>query len=255
MAHPLLRGPALKVERAYTHINEIAAEINAFAQDNPYRIVYEPNEAEGQQVVRARLTKNLPDIVDVYIGETLYNLRSALDQLTCALATLNGCTNFDDVQFPISRSEEVFVRPRTQEKIRKLSDRAQDMIRGLKPYRGGNEALWILNELCNIDKHRKLIAMGSRLGDITITGGTYGGGFTIGGGPSWTSFEEGIELFRVGITDNPNNHGRIEVALNIAFGEVDEISHVPVISVLSRLVHVVDQVIVHFDSTLFASSQ
>jgi hypothetical protein len=37
---------------------------------------------------------------------------------------------------------------------------AIDAIDAIKPYKGGNDTLWLLNKLNNIDKHRLLIAVG-----------------------------------------------------------------------------------------------
>lgn len=49
------------------------------------------------------------------------------------------------------------------------------------------------------------------------------------------SLEEGMELFREGVSDDPNNHSRIKIALDIAFGDIAEIPHVSAIFLIELL--------------------
>jgi hypothetical protein len=49
------------------------------------------------------------------------------------------------------------------------------------------------------------------------------------------SLEEGMELVREGVSDDTNNYSRIKIALDIAFGDIAEISHVSAIFLVELL--------------------
>jgi hypothetical protein len=48
-----------------------------------------------------------------------------------------------------------------------MTQAAIDAIDATKPYKGGNDCLWRLNQLNNIDKHRLLITVGSVMAHFT----------------------------------------------------------------------------------------
>jgi len=50
-----------------------------------------------------------------------------------------------------------------------MRQNAIDAINAVKPYKGGNDTLWRLHKLNNVDKHRLLITVGSRFGSVNIT--------------------------------------------------------------------------------------
>ena len=103
------------------------------------------------------------------IGDILQNLVSALDhlayQLVCVGKTCEGPFNY--VYFPIAGSEADY----NQQKFRKLNGakaEAIDAIDQIKPFKGGNDVLWRLRELNNIDKHRLLITVGGAYNSINL---------------------------------------------------------------------------------------
>lgn len=91
-----------------------------------------------------------------------------------------------------------------------------------KPYKGGNNALWALNELCNAPKHKMIYPIG--IGGVGLG---LGGNFVVGAGGililnTWDSDKNEIiyASFPDGaIQGNPNFH----LAFSVALDEVDEI--------------------------------
>src|SRR6266536_2591309 len=63
----------------------------------------------------------------------------------------------DDVYFPISSGANEF-KADLARKVKGASQDALDAIRLVKPYKGGNNLIWRLAKLNNIDKHRMLLA-------------------------------------------------------------------------------------------------
>jgi hypothetical protein len=91
------------------------------------------------------------------IGDVLQNLRAALDQAACCLASQNNPTaNINDVGFPIKRNIDEF-RTHAMKSIKKLSPEAIDFIKAMKPYGGGEERFWILHRLSVRDRHQLLL--------------------------------------------------------------------------------------------------
>jgi hypothetical protein len=88
-------------------------------------------------------------------GDIVQNLRSALDHLAYQLAEVGtpGATPSEWVAFPIVRDAKDYESAKAR-KVQGMTPEAIKAIDALKPYKGGNDELWRLHELSNIDKHR-----------------------------------------------------------------------------------------------------
>lgn len=154
-----------KLDRARQHYNAIDKGINEFIDSTRNRFVpkvnFETNEA---WLVWWTEGPAHPDIsLSILIGELLYNLRSSLDNLVCALArkrSQSWATSCDGLGFPIYIDGHKFnsAAPRL---LNGIDPSARTLIQGLQPYcRGANGAdvdpLNILNVLRNRDTHRAL---------------------------------------------------------------------------------------------------
>lgn len=193
-----LRGPVLKLNRAGGSIEQLDSEIRSFSETHRYQIVYEVDEERQETVVRARFKNELPEEFDVLAGEILFSLRSALDQLVCAIAAKEGQVEFKEFYFPFANSKKVFESKDTTKKVAKLSETARNTLLGYAAYPEGNKFLWAINQLNLIDKHRELIAVGAVARNVTITGGVFNSGIILGDNPGWAPFTEGLELLRYG---------------------------------------------------------
>lgn len=238
-----LQEPKLKVRRAEKHIQEFRAECEAFFKSKPFSLFHEPSPQGVGYKTKLRLERPIPDEISVIVGDALFQLRSALDVLTCCLATANGASDTRGTYFPFAGDAAEFGLPATQRKIAKLSTRHQNLIRGLTPYRGGNDLLWSLNALCNIDRHNRLIAvggMGGKINSLRATGGQY-----YVPEPKWQPLDQDIVLI-VGVAGTPPDI-KAELSFNIRFREVDHVKGKPVAAVLSNYSQLVNQIIGAFD--------
>lgn len=115
-----LVGPKLKIERANSHIGDLVARDQSFFYGDdgpPYTIrreVYSKDPA--QECFKCIVTRQIPDIFPIIVGEIIHNLRSAFDHLVCLLARQNSVKNTRSLHFPIGRDREHFEHPKTQEK-------------------------------------------------------------------------------------------------------------------------------------------
>jgi len=150
-----LYGVKIKIRRADEHVANIESIVEAFG--GSHRIVREM-EPDGVYETVKLLVAPVPEMLPVIVGEVVFHLRSALDNLACCLAIANG-KSAKKVCFPIAGDRQKFELPDTQGKIQNLSPTAQKLIRRLKPYKGGNNLLWVMNRLRNDDVHTRLLPL------------------------------------------------------------------------------------------------
>jgi hypothetical protein len=128
----------IKIERAKQHFSDLERVVLAYrdktmrvglAEDNPHSTHWE----------------TLPvypfDILAI-AGDVIHALRSALDHLAYQLAIVgSGKPPSRRVEFPIAKDGNTYEaeKPRKVEGIRPEAVKAID---ALKPYKGGNDALW-----------------------------------------------------------------------------------------------------------------
>jgi hypothetical protein len=100
-----------------------------------------------------------PIELSILIGEFLYSLRSSLDNMICGLVRRTHPTSScAGRQFPIYDTLAEYLRDR-KKCVRGVPKAARTLLDGLQPHcrpPGAVELdpLWILNRLCNRDKHR-----------------------------------------------------------------------------------------------------
>src|SRR6266850_878143 len=168
----------VKTARAYQHIQDLEREIQEFLNGNPYKVAIKPDPQFPDLFAQHYLASVKPMIavIPLIAGEAIHNMRSALDYLAWDLMDI-GCvaqgitltvTERKQIGFPIidtdSPTEYEASRKR---RVKGMTQAAIDAIDAAKPYKGGNDILWRLNQLNNIDKHRLLIAVGSQIAGST----------------------------------------------------------------------------------------
>jgi hypothetical protein len=145
----------LKIERADKHLRDFRAAIVEFRKANPYgfRIERDPQTREPFYYVVE--IQDIPVEISLIAGDVLQNLRSALDYLACALVGRNGKKPTKETSFPIfddaAKYQSGYAR-----KINGMGKYAINDITAIKPYKGGDDTLWRLHRLNNVDKHRLL---------------------------------------------------------------------------------------------------
>ena len=117
-------------------------------------------EVHGERAhIIARTEEVPPEDVAWEIVEAVGHLRSALDKMLVALVEGSG-HGVSGVGFPFGgvRADgqaETFPTARHTSLEKKLTPEQWRLVVAQKPYPGGNDLLWAVNELANQDKHRK----------------------------------------------------------------------------------------------------
>ena len=140
-----LDGARARVSRASEHIARLEAEAAAL---------------DWTLLIPAWLTgtfsesSKLPPIIAILIGETVYNLRAALDYLVYELAILDSGKAASRSQFPLESCEDGW-NQHEKNWLDGISDGHKARIKDLQPFKG---VIWTatLREVSNPDKHRHL---------------------------------------------------------------------------------------------------
>ena len=161
-----LQSARLKFRRADEHGKALDDEIKQFLRTTPYRLVPEISADGYEHRFRVRVRARVPDRVSLVLGDCISNYRAALDHLAFRLVELEQGSAGQDSMFPVWTTCERF-RVSGYPRIRNMGSEAQAAVMRRQPcYRRPYHArhldpLTLLNELCNVDKHRRLHLLGS----------------------------------------------------------------------------------------------
>ena len=161
-----------KIARAKEHLDTLHSEAGAFFQATKKNFVLKTNGQEAWIV--HWVDDPFPPIrLGVLLGECVFNLRSALDNLVCGLIrTKDAQAPCKGTQFPICSSVDVWEK-NSPKYLKGVEPAAQQIIKDLQPcYRmpssPENDQLSALNALCNSDKHRAITLTLAYSHDLTI---------------------------------------------------------------------------------------
>jgi hypothetical protein len=156
---PSLDNAHARVRRAQNHLTRFKRERTLFFKkmhnmtahiDMDLGLAYDP---DGESIVTGYSPRLIPEIFSVLVGETVYNLRSALDYLVYELAFLDSRNIQKGTQFPIEDSPAGWKSHSRW--LKGVSACHKTIIKRLQPFSGCS---WtkILREVSNPDKHKTL---------------------------------------------------------------------------------------------------
>jgi hypothetical protein len=164
-----IESARLKLIRATKHLHALEHRIATYAGKGSHRLIADAN---GKETVH--IGDQPPPDVAILVGEIVYQLRSALDHLAFDLVKVNAqgiilpkgwekrCEFPLCISNPTKGNPPVPCTPLPRDRFDKtlpgISDAAFTVIESLQPYRrlGVANALRLLADLSNIDKHRHL---------------------------------------------------------------------------------------------------
>ena len=162
-APPLFKGALQKVARAQKHIEEFEKEVVAFLATHPARFEMKVDSQmklyQDKFTIEVEAAYNfaaIPDSLGPIVGDAIHNLRSALDMMACELARLNHRSD-KRVHFPFCDKAEELTKVIKDKNFHRCGQEAVDLLKELRPHKGGNIALRALHDLDVQDKHHTLI--------------------------------------------------------------------------------------------------
>ena len=154
-----LEGIHAKLERAQDQIEQLSRDIasNCETQRLLFSEELRPDVGDRIWIFRGE-TPVVPIEYSVRLGEIVYNLRSALDQLIWQLVHANYKAPSHRNEFPIFDDESRFNNI-VSTKLAGVSQQSLAIIKEMQPFSKDEKwsALKVVHSLCNIDKHRSVI--------------------------------------------------------------------------------------------------
>ena len=154
-----LEGVNAKIQRAQDQIERLARDIEASCEDQRALFSEELRPDVGDKIWIFRgETPIVPIEYSIRLGEIVYNLRSALDQLVWQLVHANYKAPSHLNEFPIFDDESRF-NEAIKRKLKGVSQESSAKIKEMQPFSKNDKwsPLKTVHSLCNIDKHRSVI--------------------------------------------------------------------------------------------------
>jgi hypothetical protein len=165
-----LRHVVLKIQRAQEHAARLHEHLRAFLAATPYKVAARRDNLSRKPIYFVAAVEPVPDVIPLVAGDALQNLMAALDHLAYQLVckdTNDQPPNPNWIYFPIADDQAKYDARKTG-KMAGARSTTIAAIDALKPYRGGDDVLWSLYRLNNIEKHRLLLTVGSQAGGIHL---------------------------------------------------------------------------------------
>ena len=146
------------MDKAKEHLDTLHAEAGIFFESTKRHFILKTDGHAAWIVLY--IEDSIPPIrFGVLLGECVFNMRSALDNLVCGLIrTKDSHAPCKGTQFPITSNADQWEK-HWQKYLKRVEPAAQKLIKNLQPcFRMSavpdNDPLSMLNVLCNSDKHR-----------------------------------------------------------------------------------------------------
>jgi len=238
------------VDWAIAQLPIFSRRIDSWFHDNVHVSVEDLPSPATHNVVVATKKAPFPLAFNVEFGAYVNAIRSSLDLLASALSARNRISDNPEAHFPIYRSQNDFLDPKDGlEAIKWLSKTEIEIIKSLQPYRGGNDALWILHQLDIMRKHRRLLRVQMAPLDLLVAGTAElpKGFITIKNATGW--FEIGTDKTVLGLLGKGGPHYEMKVTFQIALDETGPIGGKPAIAAIYHLTDSVRRIIGLFEAT------
>lgn len=214
-----LKHVTLKIKRAKDHIVDLERQLRAFIDSGPYKAGAKHDPQTRKLVYYIKSAEPTPDCLPLIAGDAIQNLMSALDHLAYQIVcrdTGDNPPNPNWIYFPIADDAAKYETKKSG-KINGARPESFDAIDALKPYRGGNDLLWTLYRLNNIEKHRLLLTVGAQVVGMNL-GQLMAGHVSSTLGPEAAAALESMNLFLI-----PDNKGfPLKPGFELYIGAVDE---------------------------------
>lgn len=259
-----LRHVTAKLDRAKQHIHDLEQLHDAFIKSNPYKVATKRDPQTRRLIYYIASVSQPGDVIATTAGDVLQNLMSALDHLAYQLVCVGMESDgpFNHVYFPIADNATEY-EARKLRRTRGMRPDAIKAIDAIKPYKGGNDSVWRLYKLNNVDKHRLLITVGSAFRSINLGAHMHKMmqkmwvdkgvdmpvlDFYVRPADRLFPLKIGDELFIDGPDAEPNE--KMQFVFEVAFGESQIIEGEPLLQSLRDLTKLVDDIVPGFQPLL-----
>jgi hypothetical protein len=154
----MFEGSRQRINRANQHIRDLKAALEAYCKTDFCRIGVEADQKVGVSVLGLEIKRQLPGDVPLMLGDAVHNLRAALDSLACDIVRSGQKQPTRYTRFAFESSQEKLVTSLAAGTLKAARPDLLDLIVGtIKPYKGGDDSLYGLNELDIDERNRPIV--------------------------------------------------------------------------------------------------
>jgi hypothetical protein len=222
---------------------DLDKRIREFHNLDPYAQVVEPDTQPGWEVHKIKLVRPFPEAFGNLVGDLVGNLREALDTAGYAIALALNNPDARNTAFPFASDVDHMASSIGRSKD--LPKEIQSFFCGFQPYRGGDDLLWALNELCNGKKHKIITTMGTIMWRGRAFAQGKGRPFSMPEPHRWDSTKDEMVVLRLGpivVPDATWDYG-FDFYPFVAIHEIPVVAGQPVLGVLYELCLKVESVL------------
>ena len=230
-----LQDSRQKVTRARHHLADLEQSIDEYFKTDWYEVKLTQCAPDEELDFTIETTiKGRPLNFSEIAGDTIHNLRAALDLMAVSVVAANG-GNTNGVLFPFCDNADFLDQIIKKRNFHRASKEAVDEIRKLKPFKGGNLALRALHDLDIQDKHHSLVPMAKNVTTPQIGPATDSAGNPLG-------FAQGKLQFEIKGSDRPT--------VIFIFPNGGPLAQQPIVPTLHELVKLVSGILDTFEAII-----
>ena len=232
MTHPYFDGPRIKLQQAHKHLSTLNDQQRTYFLSEPFEMVFEQMR-DGKHAIKIKLCMDVPDDVFGTAADIIGNIRSSLDLAVSACARMDGATDLSGIYFPFA-DDEIKWASKVKPRNRKYSDKVADKLSTFRPWKGGDNLLYSINDLANADKHRVITPIALGVSDKVIRGYQAHSDFVSILNPRWDPVKKEMTLMIVGSFTRLASIDEAEIKAYFGFGDIAELKGVPAIGYLQE---------------------
>jgi len=215
---------------------DLHQRIEGWLSLDPYAQVIEPDpQKPGWEIHKIKLVKPFPEAFGNLVGDVVGNLREVLDTAGYAIALALNNPDARNTAFPFA--SDVDHMASSIGRAKDLPKEIQSLFCGFQPYRGGDDLLWALNELCNGKKHKIITTMGTLMWRSRAFAQGRGRPFSMPDPHRWDSTKDEMVVLSLGpivVPDATWDYG-FDFHPFVAIHEIAVVQGQPVLGVLYEL--------------------
>ena len=228
---------------------DLDRRLREFHTLDPYAKVIEPDPHNpGWEIHKIKLIQPFPESFGNLTSDIVVNLRSALDNAGHAIAIATGKPDARNTAFPFAK--DIGHMASSIGQSADLPKEIQSLFCGFQPYRGGNDFLWALNELCNGNKHKFLTPMQTVMwrGKVAVRG--FGRPFSMPDPHKWDSANNEMVVVRLGPIQVPDATWDYDFDFFpfVAINEISIVESKPILAILSGLCQIVEGILMAIEA-------
>lgn len=235
-----------KIDHAKLHLDLIKAEVQRYLGANQSQFVPDASSTPNRPMFTIKPKSPIPEKIGLIVGDCLQNLRTSLDYLVWELVMLAGNAPNKKNMFPVCLTPQAFLSAESGGRMQGVDAAPVALIKSIQPYHDGQPgatSLAILDELTNINKHRRLLLTDYStlsIRELTDTMGLW----LKAGSPDLTTLAHNAGIGRVVTAEQMNMQG--DLIPFVAFNE-GTVKEMDVRFMLEGLVAYVSAVVDNFE--------